>query len=542
MSLPIPLAVTLETARGVYRVTKDLRDLSFRSVVPGGFASASISLDRPLDIDPVDIAYYGTMTISDRRHGGVVWQGRLEDPSRGAGSDGRIWDLAAVGPSAHASDRAVPLVYVYRDLAHWQRTAATKEAGRSQQDERDDETPALMFHAPEGSSWTSGDSIRMTSRWVLDASMNLSRVNWNMVAGKGDSDWAMEGYVWFGTPTQVRSATLTTTPQGLDARVVGTDWTHPQQRLELRLRNINDETPAGDTWWARFWDLRVRSTLYDASGSEMTSASDYTADTVLASEIVADLLGRLLDQYDGATADIDTTTTTIEQLAYPDGITPREVLTDLEAFEPGHYWAAWEKTANDTHRFEYVEWPTTVAYEANADDGYSSSGSAGELYNEVSVRWRDPAGRTRTTTRSQTVDVLDDAGLTRTAVIDLGDELASSNNAANAGDNFLSEHGTPPNAGSLTVARPILDHDRGRLVQPWEITPGKLIRVRGVQPRVDALNPGGRDGVTVFRVVATEYDAASASATLELDSKPLTVTNALAKLPHLTGPFRRRRR
>jgi hypothetical protein len=68
------------------------------------------------------------------------------------------------------------------------------------------------------------------------------------------------------------------------------------------------------------------------------------------------------------------------------------------------------------------------------------------------------------------------------------------------------------------------------MVQPWEIHPGTLIRVRGVLPRVDSLNLSDRDGATIFRVVSVEYSIADAAATLELDSYSRTVARALAKL------------
>jgi hypothetical protein len=56
------------------------------------------------------------------------------------------------------------------------------------------------------------------------------------------------------------------------------------------------------------------------------------------------------------------------------------------------------------------------------------------------------------------------------------------------------------------------------MVQPWEIRAGNLIRVRDVTPRIDSLNATDRNGVTVFRVYAVDYDASSNTATLELDS------------------------
>jgi hypothetical protein len=68
------------------------------------------------------------------------------------------------------------------------------------------------------------------------------------------------------------------------------------------------------------------------------------------------------------------------------------------------------------------------------------------------------------------------------------------------------------------------------MVHPWELLPGHLIRVAGVVPRVDSLNPTARDGVTVFKVVSVEFSASNVSATLELDSYSRTVARQLAKL------------
>ena len=60
----------------------------------------------------------------------------------------------------------------------------------------------------------------------------------------------------------------------------------------------------------------------------------------------------LPDGYDGATARIDTTTYTIEQLAYAQGVSPGQVLSDLMQYETAYYWAAWEDTPSGKSRFE----------------------------------------------------------------------------------------------------------------------------------------------------------------------------------------------
>ncbi len=93
----IPLVVRLSTGRADRVITRDVRTLGFRSTIPGGFASCEVQLDRPLSVDPDEIQLYGDLYIYDGRNGATIWQGRLEDPGRGAGSKGEIWTVRAAG-------------------------------------------------------------------------------------------------------------------------------------------------------------------------------------------------------------------------------------------------------------------------------------------------------------------------------------------------------------------------------------------------------------------------------------------------------------
>jgi hypothetical protein len=156
------------------------------------------------------------------------------------------------------------------------------------------------------------------------------------------------------------------------------------------------------------------------------------------------------------------------------------------------------------------------------------------------VRWTAANGRARSTRVTQAQTDLDNAGLTREALVDLGDNAGSSANATQAGTKFLADHNSPPNAGTLTISKPVLDLVSGRTVMPWELVPGTLIRVRGVLPRVDALNATDRDAVTVFRVLSVEYSASTNTARLELDSYPRSLANQVFKA-HRNFTRRRRR-
>lgn len=542
MSIPIPLAATLITGRGSKRVTGQLRDLSFRDTAPGGFASAALSLDRPLTVQPDEIAYYGRLIISDTRHGGTVWEGRLEDPGRGAGADGQVWDLTAMGPAAHASDRTVPLIYIDRSQERWVRAEYSTQGADTQSTERGVAIPALRTMLQEGSTATTSWVASWIYRAISEAGMKLARVFTETDAGISSANWEQRVHTRTGSgasPGVAASAAWSTTSGSLAANVGGSNFSDGHDVVDLRsVRLVSSTTSASDTVWAEFFGIIIRAMLKDATGADITTGYS-GVDYVLASDVVKDLLGRLLSQFDGTLASVATTSHQIEQLAYPDGVTPAQVLDDMMMLEPAYYWAAWEQTVNAKYRFEWTAWPTSIRYEADATDGFDSPGSADGLYDAVSVRWRDYRGYIRRTRRTQTVTVLSDAGITREAFVDLGDEVAGQATAERAGDQFLADHATPPNAGRLTVARPIRDLIAGRWVMPWEIRSGNLIRVRGVLPRTDALNATARDGVTVFRVRSKEYRTSSASADLELDAYSRSTARALAEVQRRAQARRR---
>lgn len=527
MSLTVPLAVRLSTAKGDRHVTRDLHDLSFRSAAPGGFATATLSLSRSLSLQPEEIAEFGRVFIYDRRDGSTVWEGRLEDSGRTAGSAGEVWQVTATGPAAHAQDRTISLVYVDHGLDGWSLGAqsfASVNVGFN-----DDQ--GIMMSLSSGTTFHNGSCGLAVYHQIAYTSQTLGRVSLDYTSGVASSniEYRVSTSIGTGAGTDMVIQASSLTPGTLVAEKDGPSGIptgHDTVRLRFE-RIFSDVGVTNDTFWTVFVPT-VRCQLKDVNGNDITTG--YGFDNIEAHEVITDLLGRLLPRYDGPNAVIEVSGFQIDQLSYPDGASPQKVLEDLMTIEPAYYWAAWESNAAGLHRFEWVSWPTTVRYEASAADGFDSPASAGEIYNAVSVRWRNGLGVGLTTRSTQTVKVLDDAGLTREAYIDLADEVGSAAIATKVGEEFLAQHATPVNQGTLVISRPILDMDKGRTVMPWEIRPGHLIRVREVLPRTGALNVTGRDGVSVFKVAAVEFNASSASATLELDSYPLTVSRAIANL------------
>lgn len=541
MSIPIPLSVRLVTAAADRHVTTELRDLTFREVANGGFASATISLNRPLSLQPEEVAQYGSVFVYDARNGNTVWEGRLEDPDRGADNSGMVWRISAVGPSAHTQDRTGPVVYIDKRITPFLRvenvtpgaefTTGT-DPGQSTTSTVVDQS--LVFQLPQGLGVVTNSRVVARYDLLRLFGQKLAAYDYTWDAGKTSIALSVEAVTRTdgGAGEGSRSQTFNVAGGASSPKFLVTDFPAGRTTLDLRLTYTGGAATVGDdTTWASVSNVVIVATRFDKTGTELLTAADYPTSTVVASDVVADLLGRWLTAYDGANATIATTSYAIDQLAYDDGVTPQKILEDLLVFDPDYRWGAYESDrVTGKYRFEFVAWPTTIRYEAEIFDGFSSPGSADGLYNAVNARWKDQAGSTKFTTRTATVEALTNAGLTRTGFVDLGEEAGTLANAQQAGDKWLAEHGVAPNAGTLVVARPLMDLYTGMSVMPWEIKPGNLIRVRGVQPRIDALNATDRDGVTVFRIVSREYSAGSAAATLELDSYALTTSRALATL------------
>ena len=536
MSLTLPLAVRLKTAAADRHVTRDLRDLTFRTIAPGGFASATITLDRPLSIQPNEIDYYASLYVYDKRSGAVVWEGRLEDPGRTA-ADGQIWQVTAVGGAAHAQDRCVPLIYADSSISDgWIRgdNATSPQASVSVTGDPGaaaGQNQAIVVTLPGGTALTTGDLALWRYKRISDAGQKLARVQFDWDSNTNAS-FSVKASVSGGGTTTLLAAVFNVAGGSVAARVTA-DFPNGRNMLDLFGQYTGIGTTPTNANWCSFDNVILVAMRYDVLGNEITAAASYTASGVLASDVVADLFGRgLLPKFDAAGATIATTSTVLDSVAYPEGITPATLLDDLMLLEPGYFWAAWESNAAGAYRFEWSPWPTSVRYEATTVDGFDSPGSAVDLYNAVRVRYIDANGHLATTQRTQTVTALTNAGLTREGLLDLTTSQGRHSLilAQRAGDQWLAQRAVPPNAGTLTVARPIRDLTTGALVQPWEIRPGTLIRVRGVLPRVDALNPSTRDGVTIFRLAAAEFQASTATARLELDSYPRSVARALAQL------------
>lgn len=555
MSLPVPLAIRVQTGLADRHITKHVRDLSFRSTSPGGFAACQVSLHRPIDVHQFDIEHYARLYVYDTRNGVCVWEGRIEDLGRSAGDDGMVWEIGAVGPMAHTKDRAIPLIYVDTAINTdaWIRVddvtpGATFRVG-------DDpgaltgaaDTQALVFQLPQALVITTNSRVAARYKRLQESGQKLARYDYVDDEGWTTSDMSIQGVTRtdgsLATGENSRAATFSTSGHSSSPKVITTDWSSGRTTLDLRIIWTGGTVEVtNDITWAAVRDVVIQATRYNASGTELTAASDYPSNTITADLVVNDLVGRLLTQYKAT--NVATGGHNIEQLAYPDGVTAAQVLDDLMALNSDHRWLVFDQVdslGNPTLKSKVdgkygLEWttePTDVGYQASLRDGLDLPGTSADLYNAVSVRWRHPSGEVRRTRRTQAVPELDDLSLTREAFLDLGDDIASSSAGTQAGDEFLAAHARPMAAGRLTVAGPIqflrAKSWGATLVHPWQVRPFDVIRIIGLAEREDFRSqPTAPDSVTTFMVVGTEYRASTNTVELELDRHPASTARGIS--------------
>jgi len=537
----IPVTVRLSNSRVDAHVTSKLSGLSFRSVVPGGYASATFTLQSPLDVSDPMLAAFTRVYVYDGRSGSTLWEGRLAMPGRSSGDSGEVWALTAVGPSAHTLDQVSPLIYIDTRLDRWVRSsleAAAMPASASVSVANHPHTTAfdavIVQAGPGVPQAGPGTTIAALYEGFADTGMHIGAIGFSWDVGATTAQWVSElvvgGYPTYAT---IPFSAAWNVAGGTYFGYVITDFAANMDIAAVRIVKIAGGAAVptvGDTTWGTFANIRIIGRRFNKAGVLASGGAGMGSTTIYvrASWVVEDLLARMLPQYDGANATLTGNTVDIDQLAYDDPVTPNQVLNDMMALEPSTYWAAWESNAAGKNRFEWSTWPTEVRYEATVEDGFDSPAPTFEIFNKVKVRWRDARGRIKWTTMTQAIPMLDDEGIVREGFIDLGDEAGTSANATLAANNFLIEHRAPSSGGTLTVARPLRDITGARWVAPWEIKPGNLIRVRGIEASRQ-LDDDTRDGVTVFRIVGVEANG-EGQATLELDMFAQTEQRQLANL------------
>jgi hypothetical protein len=580
-------------------VTKWVDDLQYRSVVPGGFASASFRLHVPQHLYPAAAGWatrsertplvrlFNRVQIVDLRSSEIAWEGRIDSAAR-VTDDGFSWDIGCAGAMVAATDISKPVFYADSSTDWW----FTRETQQSRAAlfswSRTDSPPSLKVDLKPETQW--GNSDTPGGLWAtyyhflcLATGQYLGRFTVTYQTSAPS--------VTGGTSIKVRANVYTpatdTWQNGVDsvslgsaettlANAVGAGGSFTSTQAQVIDFDVIGPatdviTPTAGGGWVACTNPIVIAMRVNRNGSNLTAASNYSTNYVTVSQVVEDVLGRFLnnawtssvgaplnDPAPGSVgtgrAYIDTSDTTpITDLKWPDGVTAAEILNQMMTVQTDAYWAIWESTNTATNdrdaqrfRFEWATWPASPGYMATSTDGLDEQPDGSNVYNFVFYRFQNtdfqgvspggsyvpPPGLQEwwDFTDPRTAPLLSDR-LTRAATIKK-DGITDAGTAGNLAEQWIADNGTESNAGTLTVKRPIQFYDAGlnsgsgagRMVDPWMIRPGKLLRIVDVPPPAEMTNfnhgaaaPPATHAGAVFKVVATNYDSSDNSCRLELD-------------------------
>lgn len=511
-------------------VTGTASNIQIRSTTTG-YASVSFNLNRKLD-DSL-LAPFTDVLVYDTATGEQVGGGRLMEQGR---NDDGTWSITCLGEGlASMQDRTTPWFAIDSSLENWRvrgRDNSRFTAGMAAPPAAPEVGIQTMMATatPEGRTIPPG--IRASMDYVVGdlTKQNIGSIRWSQMAGAADSDWRLRLYL--GLAGNTGFALINDTAWGTTYSTSYVEWT-PSTFGSNRYTALFEWARAStthtitDTSWCAVWFPIVRAQLMDRNRA-LTSAG-VTNPYVTIDQVFIDWIARYAPRLDAPNASITAGTHQFTQLVYLDGVDGMALFDDLGASEPDFVWAVWEKNDSGQWQTELKRLPSTVRYEASVEDGFNSPTPSTEIYNRATVMGRDSSGNYRRTNASQSVPALDDVGLIREDTTPVNASSWSAAAASATAAAFLANRKVPPNAGTLTIARPIQDYTTGRWIRPAHIRPGELIRVRGVQPTPDTLNATSPDGVTVFRVMAMTYSDDTGAATLELDSLKLTQQRAIAQ-------------
>jgi len=518
------LAVRIFDGTTDRHVTQHVSDLRFTKTAPGGHLAASMRLSLPRDtfddLGPADKCW-----IYDATTGRPLWEGFTQNPGATDGPAGQGFDLSAIGTTVLTTDESRALVYIDKDLTKWERysgglAAATVENTADPTGVDTGDGVLLQFNPAQ--TVGTGQFVQVGYNHLRGAGLELGAFQWSFKSGKADANYNVAYVQRGGTPaTNIVQGTLSTTLATLGRYVNGGagHFDTGTDAVALDLSRDGGATTIGgtdDSTWTWFTELFILMRRMNKFGTLVTgSGGMVSSSSVLASQVVEDLLGRVLTFCDKNASTVEATTFLINQLAYYDAVNVRKVLDDLAGLEPDFLSEMLHSTPSG-YVFNYRAWPTEARYEISTADGYSKTGGDVDLCNRIAVTWIDERGRSQVETVTTVVPALDDQGRIRDAEpVTLTKGRGSQENAQRYGEQVLAAKNEGPKAATARVGRRIKDHLRGTWAEPWEIEPGYMASVR--------------ETGDLLRLTQMEYVDADGAAMLQLGLPTPTVDERVAR-------------
>ena len=528
----VPLAVRVSNARVDQMITGYIHgDLHFTKTDPGGFRAASFVVSQKLGFRTDMIQPYSRIYIYNQRNGDTVFEGDVSHPGRSISDDGALLEVQVEGGVERLNDWSGQRIFIDRDMTAWTLSNQSTRGGlfATGDDLGGSGTDALTLSFPNSFHVEQNYRSEVIYNRIREAGQELGRINFSGDFGLTNASWLAR--LITSSPSVVSRAVAANTggfggsgavvgggiPTGADVAFLQFIWT-----------STPSSTGTADTVWVSLFDPTVVVRLHLKDGSFRTTGY---VDWLTADMVWEDMLGDILsDTFDGSNASIDLGTGyNITQLAYPDGVTAMQVADALMGFETAcTYMVGPSNPINDKYSLTWMSRSDVPRYEFSTwSDLHDGGAQSVDQYNEAVARWKAPTGEIRSTVTTQSVPEMTAAGRTRRYYQDLTETVSSAANATQANATVLNDHRFPLNGGQVTVSRPVVDLWTGRTVQPFEIQPGYIARIVGVNPSRDALNNSPRNGSSLCRIVSTDYSAGSHSVSIALDSVPYSMARAI---------------
>jgi hypothetical protein len=487
-----------------------------------------MTFDLPKSLLADDLPPYTRVVATDTRTGEVVGEGQLALPGKTVATTGHMWQAATVGPAVLLTTRQAPYIAIDSSLEGWTLRTASPAGGTGESGTTpaDDTKPCLLLQFPQGEPVGPNSSrIAMEYAGLEDSNQLLAGVAVRHIEGITTAGYAVElraSVSTDGTPVTIISRPFSKeSPAYVSVSIQGIlDIAEEYVVPTVRIVREGDATNCKAETWSALQEVVVRAILLDKYGDPKMTGN--VGDSMLAGDLITDILNRYAPAIDLEGADIYAGTVGIKQFAFAEPVGARVLFDSLLELETSLNWSVWEKGARG-YKFAAAQWMdgrsgTTAAprYLFDGTDGLTMDGADVDVVDRISVTYRNERGDRRVVRvgldasqarNYRAIELLD--GQHRDAEpLDLSDEVGTKEAAQAVGEAVLAQHNLPLLAGSVNVTGRVRDLVTDRWVQPWEIRAGETAQVRDLA-----------DG-QVFRVMGTSFSDASLSATVQLGSAP----------------------
>lgn len=540
-------------------------DMRFITTTPGGYDTWSATLTWPDPATPPTdvITESAIVHVTDRRNGETVWYGYLDDPGQVDLVGATAFRATATGPRIILERQVRAYATRDQELSNWTWERSWAQSQPSMGDGEgfvahgaDFPTDAPSGHIemtqPDNSTLKTNAVQRMRYRPIgacadkAAATMKAVKVflSWKASAGSTVNQFEVIVRNLDGTTSQTPySANWATSQADVAVQEGVVPWTVAAKQVVIGWAYTGAGATRSVDTWVRVANVAVIMQLLDEFGAAL-SVSESESGASSPRGIMRDMVGRFLNGKVEPGGFTSSSVNQIEHAAWWGGVSAREVADFVQAANPEAWWAVWEPGDSGLPLFEYQPWTAgqgTYRYQVGPQHGtVTLDGGVGELANLALVIYDRSDGVPASLVMTTVVDELDELGVTRSTVLDLSGRgpLSAGSATAIAGQE-LAKVNADRASGQVVVRAPVLDQWEGRVVQPWELRPGCVVKTQA--PRSQPLVPVNyytANGAGQWRATSVTFDVQSNSATVSLDGGPRTVARWRAK-PSQRGTYGR---